>query len=212
MSLRLDAVTVGVGDTVVLRELTTEVPAGQLLVVTGPPTSGKSLLLATIAGLRRPLAGRVTFDGRAVDEPAVLRRCGYAPQSIQVLDPLTAVENVALPLLAREGPPAQAWRRADEILDELEIPATNRHNLAEQLSGGQRQRVAFARAVVHDPELIVADDPTSELDPATAQRVLAMLRRRAAAGAVVVLATTDPQLAGSGDARLELSARPVEAD
>jgi putative ABC transport system ATP-binding protein len=129
---------------------------------------------------------------------------GYVPQTIQVLDALTAAENVALPLLARKVPAEEAWKRAEEQLGRLDLNTALWHNLAEQLSGGQRQRVAFARATVYRPQLLVADDPTSELDSASAELVVSVMRDLAGAGSVIVLATSDPELAARADLRLDL--------
>jgi putative ABC transport system ATP-binding protein len=120
------------------------------------------------------------------------------------LDALTAVENVALPLLARKVPAEEAWKRAEGQLGRLDLNAALWHNLAEQLSGGQRQRVAFARATVHRPQLLVADDPTSELDSASAELVVSVLRDLAGTGSVIVLATSDPELAARADLSLDL--------
>jgi putative ABC transport system ATP-binding protein len=202
--LRLEDVTVAVGGHVLVRELRTEVPAGRVLAVTGPPASGKSLLLQTVAAERAPASGRVMLGKRRTSDPVVQTQTGYLAQTIQVLDALTAVENVALPLLARSAPAAQAWTRAEEQLGRLDLNVALWHNLAEQLSGGQRQRVAFARATVHRPQLLVADDPTSELDSASAELVVSVMRDLAGAGSVIVLATSDPELAGRADLRLDL--------
>jgi putative ABC transport system ATP-binding protein len=202
--LRLEVLTVSAGATVLIRELNAELPAGRILAVTGPPASGKSLLLATVAGERAPTAGRVTLGGRALTESGVRDQIGYLPQTAQVLEALTAVENVALSLLARGVSAADAWTRAEEQLACLDLSAALWHNLAEQLSGGQRQRVAFARATVYRPQLLVVDDPTSELDSATARRVGAVLRDLAATGSVIVLATSVPEFAERADLRLDL--------
>jgi putative ABC transport system ATP-binding protein len=202
--LRLENVTVAVGGHVLVPELSTEVPAGRVLAVTGPPASGKSLLLQAVAAERAPTSGWVLFAERPTADPEVQAQTGYLPQTIQVLDALTAVENVALPLLARKVPPEEAWKRAEEQLGRLDLNQALWHNLAEQLSGGQRQRVAFARATVHWPQLLIADDPTSELDSASAELVVSVLRDLAGAGSVIVLATSDPELALRADLRLDL--------
>jgi putative ABC transport system ATP-binding protein len=203
--LRLESVTVAVGGHVLVRELSTEVPAGRVLAVTGPPASGKSLLLEAVAAERAPTSGRVVLGERATSHPEVQAETGYVPQTIQVLDALTAVENVVLPLLARKAPAEEAWKRAERQLGRLGLNAALWHNLAEQLSGGQRQRLAFARATVHKPRLLVADDPTSELDSASAELVVSVMRDLARAGSVIVLATSDPELAARADLRLDLA-------
>jgi ABC-type multidrug transport system ATPase subunit len=203
--LHVEALAVRAGTAELLRELTVHLAGGQVLVVTGPAAIGKSVLLETLAAQRRPAAGGVRMDGRPVSDPAVRERTGYLPQVVEVFDALTAVENVALTLLARPGSPTQAWARSEALLERLGIPAATRHNLAEQLSGGQRQRVAFARATVHEPRLVIADDPTSELDPATAAQVVGVLRDLADAGSVVVVATTDAEVRELGDLCLDLA-------
>ena len=202
--LRVESVTVAVSGHVLVRELSTEVPAGRMLAVTGPPASGKSLLLQTVAAERAPMSGRVVLGERPTSHPEVRADTGYVPQTIQVLDALTAAENVALPLLARKVPAEEAWKRAEEQLGRLDLNTALWHNLAEQLSGGQRQRVAFARATVYRPQLLVADDPTSELDSASAELVVSVMRDLAGAGSVIVLATSDPELAARADLRLDL--------
>jgi ABC-type lipoprotein export system ATPase subunit len=189
----------------VFERRTLQVAAGSTLVVTGSAGSGKSRLLATLAGLRRPTSGQVLLGGRPVHAGLLGHAIGYAPQVAEVFGTLTAIENVALPLLAQGVPVAQAWATAKHHLDDLGVSPAVQDNLAEQLSGGQRQRVAFARASAGGPLLLVADDPTSELDPDTAERVMAVIARLAAAGASVVLATTDPGVAGRADLTLDLS-------
>lgn len=203
--LRLEALSVRAGSRTFLAAESLALDPGRVVAVTGPPASGKSLLLQTLAAERLPAAGTVTFDGLPVDTATVQESLGYMAQTAQVLDALTATENVVLPLLARRRPAAEAWASAEQQLERLDVSAATRHNLAEQLSGGQRQRVAFARATVHRPRLLVADDPTSELDPVTARLVLAVLRELAGRGSVVVIATTDPEVAAVADQRIDLS-------
>jgi putative ABC transport system ATP-binding protein len=163
-----------------------DLSAGSTLVVTGP---GRSAFLAALAGA----GDDVLLDGRPLRPELV----GYAPQPPVVFTTLTALENVALPLLARDVPAGRAAGLAAEQLTALGLAPGLHTNLAEQLSGGQRQRVAFARAVVTAPALLLADDPASELDPESAALLLAAVDRLTAAGAVAVLALPD-----AGDAEL----------
>ncbi|MGI8882055.1 MAG: ABC transporter ATP-binding protein [Jatrophihabitans sp.] len=202
--LCMEDVTVRAGPLTIVEHLTLETPSGTILAVTGPPASGKSTLLATIAGARRPKTGQVLLAGRPVTRAAVRSTIGYAPQDARVLDALTAVENAALPMLTQRRPAAESWQRAAEQLDRLGIAAAAHHNLAEQLSGGQRQRVAVARATVINPPLAILDDPTSELDPGTAQLVVAVARQLAGGGSVVIIATTDDTIAATADLVLVL--------
>jgi putative ABC transport system ATP-binding protein len=178
--------------TALIEHLDLQLRSGEILVVTGPPASGKSALLAVLAGQRTPAGGSVELDGRPVEGHAARREIGYAATADALLETLTAVETVALPLLARGVDAVSAWRRADAQLERVGLPAAVRNNLTEQLSGGQRQRVLFARATVDRPRLLVADDPTSELDAASAALVTDVLSACAADGAIVVLASTDP--------------------
>ena len=154
-----------------------EFPPGTVVSVTGP---GRSAFLAAAA------AGPVQLDGRPLNAELI----GYAPQPAAVFTTLTAVENVALPLLARAVSPAQSWARAAEQLIALGLAPALHGNMAEQLSGGQRQRVAFARATVTGPALLLADDPAGDLDPDSAATLMAVVRRLTGAGAVALLATT----------------------
>ena len=176
------------------------VAAGESLAITGPSGCGKSTLLGLIAGLDVPTDGRVSFADREIssmtDEGrARVRRheIGMIFQSDNLLPFLTATENVSLQLSLddREG----ANERSLEILTELGL-ANEAHKLPDQLSGGQRQRVAVARALVHDPRLIVADEPTGSLDPVNAMDVVdLLLGAQRATGATLVLVTHEPAVA-----------------
>jgi ABC-type multidrug transport system ATPase subunit len=202
--LEIEDLTVTAGGRTVVERLSLRVRPGSALSVTGPAGSGRSALLDVLAGLRPPAAGRVRLGDRPLGPDLIGHAVGYAPQSSPVLHTLTAVENVALALLARGVPAADAWAAAARDLGELGLPDAVRDNLAEQLSGGQRQRVAFARAVAGGPALVVADDPASELDPDSAELILGVLRRLTAAGTVVVLATPTAAPPGPGELRVDL--------
>lgn len=208
--LTIEDLTVRTTERTILDQLTLTVPAGTLLVVTGPAGSGKSTLLATLAGVRPPTSGRILLDEQPITSPSAQQRIGYLPQTVAVLDALTAAENVALPLLARAVPADTAWQQTEQLLDQLGVPAGARHNLAEQLSGGQRQRVAFARTTIHHPTLLIADDPTSELDTDTAQRTLQLIRDTTTDRRTAIIATTDPTIAAAADEHIRLGARQDE--
>jgi putative ABC transport system ATP-binding protein len=173
-----------------------DVEAGRILGVTGPSGSGKSTLLAVLAGLIVPDAGTVDPADRA-------GRTGIVLQGYGLLPVLTAQENVELPLQLRGVDPAVVRERAVRALNRAGLDDAG-DRLAEELSGGQRQRVAVARALVTEPDLLVADEPTAELDADTASLVLAALRAEADAGAAVVLATHDPDVAALCDTTLHL--------
>jgi len=177
------------------------VAPGESLAITGPSGCGKSTLLALIAGLDAPTEGTVSVGGREIssmpdEERARLRRheIGFVFQSDNLLPFLTATENVSLQLSLddREG----AHARSLGILAELGL-ADQAARLPDQLSGGQRQRVAVARALVHRPRLIVADEPTGSLDPDNAKGVVElMLAAQRASGATLILVSHEPTVAG----------------
>jgi putative ABC transport system ATP-binding protein len=188
----------------VLTEVSFEVPAGQFLAIAGPSGSGKSTLLGLIAGLDQPTAGRIEVAGAdltALDEDALARfrrdRIGYVFQSFHLLPTLTAEENVAVPLeLAGE---ADAAARAAALLAEVGL-GERAHHYPVQLSGGEQQRVAVARAMARRPPLLLADEPTGNLDSATGKQIIELLvglNRRL--GTTLVLVTHDTALAAHAD-------------
>jgi putative ABC transport system ATP-binding protein len=188
----------------VLTDVSLDVPAGQFLAIAGPSGSGKSTLLGLIAGLDQPTSGRIEVAGvdiTALDEDALARfrrdRIGYVFQSFHLLSTLTAQENVAVPLeLAGE---ADAAARAAALLAEVGL-AERAHHYPAQLSGGEQQRVAVARAVARRPALLLADEPTGNLDSATGKQIIELLvgiNRRL--GSTLVLVTHDAALAAHAD-------------
>ncbi len=193
----------------VLDAVDLSVAAGEFVAVLGPSGSGKSTLLGLLAGLDRPTSGEVLLDGRPIqdlseDRLALIRRrrVGFVFQSFELLDNLTARENVMLPLELLGA--ADARERADRRLDAVGL-AERAHHYPSQLSGGEQQRVALARAFAAEPALLLADEPTGNLDSATGQMVLetlAELRRRE--GTTMVLVTHDPVVAALADRRIHL--------
>ncbi len=186
------------------------VAPGESVAVLGPSGSGKSTLLALAAGLDRPTAGEVLLDGEPIhalseDRLALLRRrkIGFVFQSFQLLGNLTARENVLLPLEIAGA--RDAGRRADELLAEVGL-AERGHHYPSQLSGGEQQRVALARAFATRPPLLLADEPTGNLDSATGRRVLEVLAAlRAREGTTLVLVTHDPAVAAVADRLVHLA-------
>ena len=201
LSMRL---TGGGRSVTILDGVTFDVAEREVLAVTGPSGSGKSTLLGLIAGLDRPTAGSIALDGTDItglDEDALarLRRdtIGFVFQSFHLIPTLTAVENVAVPLELASH--ADASSRAMDLLDAVGLADRARHYPA-QLSGGEQQRVALARAVSLRPRLLLADEPTGNLDSTTgAQIVELLLGLRKEFGATLVFVTHDHALARHAD-------------
>jgi putative ABC transport system ATP-binding protein len=193
----------------ILDSIDLDVYRGEFLAVLGPSGSGKSTLLALMAGLDRPSSGQVLIDGERIDQLsedqlAVLRRhtIGFVFQSFQLLGNLTARENVMLPM------ELLGWRdarsRADQLLDAVGLSERG-HHYPSQLSGGEQQRIALARAFAPQPGLLLADEPTGNLDGATGRVVLdKLVALRAEAGTTLVLVTHDPAVAELADRRIHL--------
>ena len=181
------------------------VRAGELVAVTGHSGAGKTTLLSAVAGIVRPDAGAVTVRGVAVDglESAVRSGVTVIPQGNGLAALLSAFENVLVPLLARSVEASGATARAAEALDAVGLGEVHGH-LVEELSGGQQQRVAVARGLALAGPVLLADEPTSELDHASRAVVLTRLRARAEEGAAVVMATHDPEAAEAADRVLHL--------
>jgi putative ABC transport system ATP-binding protein len=179
-----------------------ELPSGEMAVVAGPSASGKTTLLNLIAGLDRPNSGRVELFGQTLADlsDAALSlfrrmRIGLVFQDFKLLPGLSSWENVALPLVPIGIPLRQRKRRAAEWLDRFGVSeAVDRP--PEQLSGGQQQRVALARAMVNEPELLLADEPTSQVDAASAEAIRSAFQALIAQGKTVLITTHDPLLFG----------------
>ncbi|WP_433304658.1 ABC transporter ATP-binding protein [Actinoplanes sp. CA-030573] len=204
--------SLAINDTPVLRGVDLAIGAGEAVAVMGPSGSGKSSLLHCLSGILRCDGGRITFDGQRVDQLTArdradlrLRRFGYVPQFGDLVPELTLLENVALPLLLTGVRRQSALRRAAEISSSLDIGVTvNRR--AGQVSGGQLQRAAVARALVHRPAVVFADEPTGALDSASGELVLeALLRLSRREGAGVVLVTHDAMVASHADREIVIS-------
>jgi putative ABC transport system ATP-binding protein len=193
----------------VLDRVTLDVARGECVAVTGPSGSGKSTLLGLIAGLDTPTSGTIEVDKvelASLDEDALARfrrdRIGFVFQSYHLISTLTAAENVAIPLeLAGE---ADARPRALALLDEVGLGARG-HHYPVQLSGGEQQRVALARAVARAPALLLADEPTGNLDSSTGAAIIELLLAlNGERGSTLVLVTHDPALAGHADRQIAL--------
>jgi putative ABC transport system ATP-binding protein len=228
--LRAEALRVVHDGRTALDGVSLQVRPGQLLAVKGPSGAGKTTLLWALAGLRRPDGGEVTLeeaDGSPVElghDPgsAGHGRDAYAaagvvivPQGNALATVLTAAENVVVPLLAAGVPAEHAHALAATTLEEVGLAGAGTQ-LVEELSGGQQQRVAVARGLAQRGRVLLADEPTSELDAVNRARVVALLRAEADRGAAVVMATHDPQAAEACDGELHLDdghptwVRPLE--
>ena len=188
----------------VLADVTLAIPARQFVAIAGPSGSGKSTLLGLIAGLDRPSSGRIRVadaEVTALGEDALARfrldTIGYIFQSFHLIPTLTALENVAVPLELADEP--DALPRARALLGEVGL-ADRAEHYPVQLSGGEQQRVAVARAVARRPPVLLADEPTGNLDSATGTQIIDLLvglNRRL--GSTLVLVTHDPALAAHAD-------------
>jgi len=189
----------------ILADVSLTAHAGSAIAVTGPSGSGKSSLLALLAGLERPTSGEVRLAGASLrpGDSATLQRFGLILQGYGLVSVLTAAENVELVLQARGRPAPEVMERARVALDRVGMAEVADH-LVEELSGGQQQRVAVARALVAEPDVILADEPTAELDAGNRSMILSLLLDEARRGRIVVLASHDREVADACDRELHL--------
>jgi putative ABC transport system ATP-binding protein len=203
----------------ILRGIDLVVPKGQFLAILGASGSGKSTLLGLIAGLDSPTAGQILLDGQEItrlseDRLAVLRgtTIGFVFQSYQLIPTLTAEENVLLPYELAGVNGFDGRRRARELLDNVGL-ADRRDHYPVQLSGGEQQRVALARAFVLRPPILLADEPTGNLDSSNGRHVLdLLLAMRAEHGTTLILVTHDHQLAARADRHIVLQDGRIVSD
>ncbi len=194
-----------------------QIPAGQFVAIVGASGSGKSTLLGLLAGLDTPSEGEIWLDGTPIHnlveaELAAVRgsKIGFVFQSYQLIPTLTALENVLLPFeLNVEG---SGLQRARELLNAVGL-AERMDHYPIQLSGGEQQRVALARAFVVNPPIVMADEPTGNLDSANGRLVMdLLLKRNREAGTTLVLVTHDPEIAGQADRRIVLKDGAIVED
>jgi len=201
-----------------LRDVTLSIGAGEYVSVMGPSGSGKSTLLSLLGGLDRPTAGSYRFEGREVaslpdDDLSRLRRerIGFVFQSFHLVPRMTALENVALPLLLAGVSPKDRTARAAEALASVGLSPRLDHR-PDQLSGGEKQRVCLARAVVTRPGLLLADEPTGNLDSASGAEIVALLERLHASGITLLVVTHDAGIGGRARRRVRLADGRVVGD
>lgn len=202
------------GARVVLQNLDFQLAAGEYVAIMGDSGVGKSSLLNLIAGLDKPDSGTLLIDGTEMssldDEAATLLRrqkLGFIFQAFHLLPHLTLIQNIALPLVLNQLP----MTRAEQMLDAVGLTGRG-DDFPRQLSGGELQRVAIARALVHQPRLILADEPTGNLDPDTAHEILLLLKEEIrATGASAIIVTHSAAAAATADRTLLLSRTGLQA-
>ncbi|MBI3052028.1 ABC transporter ATP-binding protein [Candidatus Woesearchaeota archaeon] len=188
-----------------LRGLTLDIRKGEFVAVQGASGSGKSTAMNIIGCLDYPTKGKVLLEGKDVeglDESELAqargRKIGFVFQQFNLMPNLTALENVSLPMVFQGVPKAERLRRSRQLLVQVGLGERLAH-LPRELSGGQQQRVSVARALANDPEIILADEPTGNLDSATGKSVMQLLKDLHGHGRTVVLVTHDAQLARSAE-------------
>ncbi len=194
----------GAQEVLALRDVSLSIKKGEFLSVMGASGSGKSTLLNLIGGLDQPTSGEIFIDGRPLhgisDYELTLirrRRVGFIFQFFNLLPILTAVENVSLPLLLEGTPYPEVEPKAVKLLEQVGLGARTEHR-PEQLSGGEMQRVAISRALISDPAVLLADEPTGNLDSQTSEEIFMLLKNLNDQGQTIVLVTHDPRAAAYG--------------
>ncbi|MDR1990258.1 MAG: ABC transporter ATP-binding protein [Acidobacteriaceae bacterium] len=199
----------GTAPLTILHPLTTTITEGQFVAIVGPSGSGKSTLLGLLAGLDAPTTGSIVIDGvdlTRLDEDGLARfrgeKIGFVFQFFHLIPSLTAYENITVPMEIRGTP--DAGERAKALLEEVGLTG-RAHHYPSQLSGGEQQRVALARALANDPPIVLADEPTGNLDSANGRHIMELLqdvhRRR---NATLILVTHDAELAAMADIRIRM--------
>ena len=201
-----------------LRGIDLRIARGEFIAIMGPSGSGKTTLMEILGCLSRPSSGSYRLDGRLADEIdadglARLRneQIGFVFQSFNLLPRLTVVQNVELPLSYARVPRRARRSRALESLEKVGLAERAGHRPTE-ISGGERQRVAIARALVNEPSLVLADEPTGNLDTSTGNEILSLLRGLNEQGTTIVIVTHDPTIGGQAHRTLEIRDGLIERD
>ena len=209
-----------VGDETIhaLNQVSLSLPDGDYVSVMGPSGSGKSTLLNVLGLLDRPNSGRYRLDGvetteQAEEQRASLRRnhIGFVFQAFHLVPRLTAADNIGLPMLLAGVDPRKRRVRVQEVLDSLDLTERGHHR-PDQLSGGQRQRVAIGRAIVMRPSLLLADEPTGNLDQHAGSEVVALLEQLNASGITLVVVTHDPTIGRRARRRVRMVDGRIKSD
>ena len=210
--------TLGDSQVHALCEVAVSIEAGEYVAVMGPSGSGKSTLLNLLGLLDRPNSGYYRLEGRDVttltaDEQAAVRsaRIGFVFQSFHLVPRLTAAENVALPLMLAGVPASERGARVSQALKDFGLD-TRAHHRPEELSGGQRQRVAIARATIMQPAVILADEPTGNLDRATGEEVMRLLEELNQHGVTLIVVTHDAALGARARRQLLMEDGELRSD
>ena len=200
-----------------LRGVDLQIEAGDFVAITGSSGSGKTTLLQMLGGLDTPDSGEIRFRGQSLSAMGDLssfraQRVGFVFQSFHLLSTLSACENVQVPMVESPLPGGERERRAIELLEEVGLAERIHHRPAE-LSGGERQRVAIARSLANEPDLLLADEPTGNLDRESTTMVMELLSRiHRNNGTTLVVVTHDPSTAGYARRRITMSDGLVESD
>jgi putative ABC transport system ATP-binding protein len=196
------------GDVHALRGVSLQIVRGESVAITGPSGCGKSTLLHLLGGLDVPTSGEVFYEGTSLKtldlDTFRARRIGFVFQSFYLLPNLTAIENVQIPMFESDWPRAERVARAARLIDEVGL-SHRRSQYPNLLSGGERQRVAIARALANDPLLLLADEPTGNLDSVSQDEVLQLLKRlREERGLTTLIVTHSPDVAATTDRSIRL--------